>query len=110
MFARSKQGAVDVIAGDGPIKVEFIESLSELFEECLAEGQPRVVMNLENVPLIDSSGLELLLDIQENYQQRGGALKLAAANPLCQEILELTEVNQQVELYPDPSSAVSSFV
>ena len=110
MFARSKQGAVDVIAGDGPIKVEFIESLSELFEECLAEGQPRVVMNLENVPLIDSSGLELLLDIQENYQQRGGALKLAAANPLCQEILELTEVNQHVELYPDPSSAVSSFV
>ena len=42
-----------------------------------SDGQPHVVLDLQGVAVIDSAGLELLLDAQEKCQRMGGALKLA---------------------------------
>ena len=43
MFARSKQGVVDVVAGDEPLNREHVEEVSQLLDECICEGQPRYV-------------------------------------------------------------------
>ena len=69
-----------------------------------------VVLNLKETPLIDSAGLEALLDVQERLQERGGQVKLASANPLCREILRITGVAEHFETYPDVKGAVGSFV
>ncbi len=82
----------------------------QLLEECGAHGQPHVVLDLGQVPLIDSAGLEMLLDVQEEFQRRGGAMKLAAGQGLCREILGVTGVGAQFELYSEVTSAVGSFV
>jgi anti-anti-sigma factor len=110
MFERTRQGAVDLIAGDDPINVDFAPQVLGLLEECGHRGQPRVVLDLERVPLVDSAGLEMLLDVQEDYQQRGGALKLAVRHSLCREILALTGVGRHFEVYTEAASAVASFV
>jgi len=110
MFERTKQGAVDVICGDEPLTGEYAEQVSDVFEECLAEGQPKVVLDLKQVRLMDSAGLELLLDVKENYEQRGGTLKLAAPNALCRDILSITGVARHFEIYGDMKSAVGSFL
>jgi len=110
MFEQSKQGAVDVIRGELPLNYETAGALSEILEQCLAHGQPRVVFDMEHVPLLDSAGLELLVEVQENYQRRGGSLRLAMLNPLCREILEVTGVDRSLETFPDSSTAVGSFV
>lgn len=73
MFERVTHGAVDVIQGDLPLNVENAEGLAGLLQLSLSSGQPYVVVDLENVPLIDSAGLELLLKFQEEFQQLGGA-------------------------------------
>jgi anti-anti-sigma factor len=110
MFGRSRQGAVDVISGDDPLNVEHVEKVAGLLEQCGGAGQPRVVLDLQNVPLIDSAGLELLLNVQDKYRQRGGALKLAVSNPLCAEILSVTGVGRHFEIFSESASAVGSFV
>jgi len=109
MFEESKQGAVDVIRGIDTVSADHIELLRTAFDRCLESGQPRVVFDMQSVPLIDSAGLELLLDAQENYQARGGLLKLAAANALCREILKVTAVGNRFELFPNTAAAVGSF-
>ena len=48
-----------------------------MLEACVERGQPHVVLDLQGVALIDSTGLELLLDAQEECQRMGGAMKLA---------------------------------
>ena len=103
------QGAVDVLRGDDAMTSERLQLLSDLLEECLEQGQPRVVLDMQHVPLIDSAGLELLLDTQTDFQQRGGALKLAAVNALCEEILQISGVANQVEIHNEISRAVGSF-
>ena len=109
MFERSMQGVVQVIRGNDPLDREHVPALVDLLAQCLEFGQPRVVLDLEKVPLIDSTGLELLQTSQENFQQRGGALKLVAPNVLCQEILSITGVGRLLEIYPETVSAVGSF-
>ena len=109
MFERSRQGAVDVVRGSDPLNADHVEKVLRLLSACSTHGQPRVVLDLEQVPLIDSAGLEMLLDVQEDYQRRGGALKLACRNPLCREILTVTGVGKQFEIYSDVASAVGSF-
>ena len=110
MFERTKQGAVDVIAGNDPLNVDFVDQLANMLGECLGQGQPRVVLDMKETALVDSAGLELLLSVLENYQQRGGCLKLATPNPLCKEILAVTGVGSNFETFDDTSSAVRSFV
>ncbi|NLS93713.1 MAG: STAS domain-containing protein [Planctomycetaceae bacterium] len=110
MFELEKHGAVHVIHGDGPLNVDFVESVGQLLEECLDEGLPRVVVDLKRVPLIDSAGIELILDYRDKCQRMGGDLKLAAPNRLCEDILFVTGVEQDVEVLPEVLRAVGSFV
>jgi anti-anti-sigma factor len=110
MFTRGKQGAVDVVSGDDPMTVDYVPRLLRLLQECGAQGQPRAVLDMDRVPLMDSAGLEMLLDVQEDFQRRGGTLKLAVRNPLCREILAATGVGGHFEVYLEAASAVGSFV
>ncbi len=110
MFERVRQGAVDLIRGDLPFSADHLQGVSGLLEECLQDGQPYAVLSLENVPLIDSAGLELLVDCKERFEQLGGALKLSAPSPLCEEILLVTGVAEGFEIFAEASSAVGSFV
>jgi anti-anti-sigma factor len=110
MFERVTNGVVNVIRGDLPLNVDHVEEMTDLLKECLRTGQPHVLLDLTNVPLIDGAGLELLLDFNEECQELGGLLKLAAPSPLCEEILSVTGVGEQFEVFHDVLSAVGSFV
>ena len=110
MFERVTQGAVDVIKGDLPLNADHVDELAGLLQQSLESGQPYVVLDMEKVPLIDSAGLELVLRFQEELQQSGGALKVAAPNRLCEEIFSITGIAESFELFADVLSAVGSFV
>ncbi|MEQ8791293.1 MAG: STAS domain-containing protein [Pirellulaceae bacterium] len=110
MFERKRQGAVSVVVGDAPLTKELLGQLQTVFEPLLRTGQPRVVFDLHEVPLLDSAGLELLLDMQDALEQRGGELKLAAPTTLLHEALTITGVSRRFEIFKDAMSAVGSFV
>lgn len=110
MFERNTLGTIDVVRGDDALVSEHLKQLSDLLEECLEQGQARAVLDMRDAPLIDSAGLELLLDAQTDFQRRGGALKLAAVNPLCKEILSVSGVANHFEIHSDVKAAVGSFV
>ncbi len=109
MFERGRTGAVDIVRGAAPIIAPALKQLSAILDECLTHGQPRLVLDLEKVPLIDSQGLELLLDYQERCLDHGGSMKLAAPSALCHDILTVTEVASRFDIYRDCVSAVGSF-
>lgn len=109
MFERTTQGAVEVIRGTDPLNAEFAPEVRDVLESVESQGQPHVVFDLTEIPLIDSSGLELLLDFQDHYTDRGGVLRLAAPNALCRDILKITDVGNQIELFDNVVSAVGSF-
>ena len=110
MFVHKQQGAVDVISGGDRISGEHVAALSSVLDARLGNGQPQIVLDLHNIALIDSAGLELLLDFQEKCQRMGGALKLANMGALCREVLKATGVGAKFEVFKDTGGAVRSFV
>jgi len=110
MFEHKCQGAVDVIAGGDRISGEHVAELNALLETQVERRQPQIVLDLQGVALIDSAGLELLLDFQEKCQRMGGALKLANVGALCREVLKATGVGSRFEIFRDSGGAVRSFV
>jgi anti-sigma B factor antagonist len=110
MFAVKSQGAVEVIVPNVPLKGEYVEELRETVQYCLADGIPMLVLNLHDVPLLDSAGLESLLDIRDLVEKRGGTVKLASPPPLTQDILRVTGLGQQFEVFADEKSAVRSYI
>ena len=109
MFQVARQGAVCVLSGESPLTQAELPALAELVRDTPMAGQPMVVLDLQKIPLIDSAGLEFLLDLHDDLERRGGRLKLAAAGELCRDILRVTGVGDWFESHSDVRSAVGSF-
>jgi anti-anti-sigma factor len=110
MFHHKRQGAIDVVGCGDRISGEHVSELAGVLEVCLKRGQPRVVLDLQGVALMDSSGLELLLDSHDECLRLGGAMKLANPGTLCSEVLKLTGVGPRFEIFDDTGSAIRSFL
>ena len=110
MFEQKSQGAVDVIGGGERISGDRVAELAHVLESRIEHGQLQIVLDLQGVAVIDSAGLELLLDVQEKCQRMGGALKLSNASALCLEVLKATGVGAKFEIFRDSRGAVRSFV
>ena len=109
MFERSRHGAVDVITVRDPLNADSAQEMGPVVDDVLGRGQPRLVIDLERVPLINSDGLEWLVELNERSRRRGGAVKLSSPTPLCRDILTITGLDVQFEIFPELIGAVRSF-
>jgi anti-anti-sigma factor len=100
---------VFIVTGEVPLNVEAADAAEQALAACIAQGPPRVVFNLQKTPLIDSRGLEILLDASQQCATRGGAMVLAAPNALCSDILRITGLGADFAVFDDVVSAVGSF-
>ncbi|GIW92492.1 MAG: hypothetical protein KatS3mg110_0533 [Pirellulaceae bacterium] len=71
--------------------------------------QSRIVVDLDNTEAIDSAGLTMLLNVQEALRSDGGDLKLMVTNAVNRKILEITRLDQQLDVYDTVVEAVKSF-
>ena len=69
-----------------------------------------VVVDVDGTESIGSVGLEALLDAQEACRRRGGDVKISTANNVNKKILEITRLDQQIEVFGSVLEAVKSFV
>ncbi|TWT98084.1 STAS domain protein [Botrimarina colliarenosi] len=109
MIKCSTQGAVQVFAIEGPLLTETAERLLSAVEECPRVGRPQWVVDLAEVPLIDSTGCEALLDTRDAATKVGGAVHLAGLNPLCNDILSATGVGRYFPKFEAVKQAVGHF-
>jgi anti-anti-sigma factor len=73
------------------------------------QDRSRIVLDLDNTETIDSNGLLTLLTSQEQLRGRLGDLKIATTNAMNRKILEITRLDQQLEVFESVIDAVKSF-
>lgn len=105
-----KLGSVTVMSPRGAISQEDAEKFEQLLEEHRNRTNGRLVLEMSQVPLMDSRAIEVLWDYADRQQAAGQTAKLAAVPELCREIFELTGVAGQLDLYDSSESAVRSFI
>ena len=87
----------------------FLEvALSEHINELLEEGHRRLVLNLVDVPYIDSFGLGQLISIRTSIGSRGGQLVLLRPIDHVQKLLQLTKLDSIFITSVVEAQAVSS--
>jgi anti-anti-sigma factor len=68
-----------------------------------------VIVDLDGSETIDGGGLEALLNAQEALRALSGDLKISTSNPANRKILEITRLDQQLEVFDTVIDAVKSF-
>lgn len=80
------------------------------FEACVGVlDRSRVVLDLDNTELLDSEGLEALLNVQDKLREEGGEVKVCTTNSTNRKILEVARLDQQLEVFSSVIDAVKSF-
>ena len=83
-------------------------SLREDINELLEEGHRHFVLNLANVPYIDSFGLGQLITIWSSVRSRGGELILLRPTDHVQKLLQITRLNSVFQISGEEVQAVRS--
>jgi anti-sigma B factor antagonist len=106
---REKEGIV-ILDMDGRLVVgppagEVRETIGKVHKS----GNNQIILNLEKVGYIDSTGLGTLVICFTSLQKAGGALKLVNLNKRNLELLVLTKLSTVFELFNNEQDAVNSF-
>jgi anti-sigma B factor antagonist len=88
---------------------EPVDELNRTIRDALAEGDSRFVINLAEVPMIDSSGIGLLVRSLASAKQHGGNLKLVQPSNFAVKTLRMVGVLGLFEVFEDEDQAVETF-
>ena len=87
----------------------FLEtSLSEHVNELLDEGHLEFVVNLADVPYMDSFGLGQLISIRASIQGKGGRLVLLRPTDHVQQLLRISKLDTVFRISGEEAQAVRS--
>jgi anti-sigma B factor antagonist len=101
--------AVEVLEGRIVLGEES-NGLREKIKSLLAAGHKKIVLNMDNVTYIDSSGLGTLVASHESARMQGANLKLAKLGSKFKEILQLTKLITVFDLCDSEEAAIKSFL
>jgi anti-sigma B factor antagonist len=73
------------------------------------QERQNVILDLDNAESITSEGLEALLDAQDKLRLQTGDLKIATTNSVNRKILEITHLDEHLEVFESVIDAVKSF-
>jgi anti-anti-sigma factor len=103
-------GTVDVCMPMGPLVDEDAERVRQHLLDRAGGANPRFVVGMEEVPYVDSAGLEGLLTVAEALRARGVRLKLVGVSPACREAFEITGLASGFQFFETIEDAVRSFL
>ncbi len=85
------------------------QSLGEIIHRLVHDGANNILVNLEKVPYIDSSGMGDLFGALTLMQSHGGQLRLLKPNSAVREVLNLTRLDAVLPVDDDEAGAIKSF-
>jgi anti-sigma B factor antagonist len=88
---------------------ESVDRLRSTIDNLVAGGDTRFILDLAEVPMIDSSGIGLLVRSLMNLKQQGGALKLLNPTKFAVQTLKMIGLLNQFEVFEDQQEALASF-
>jgi anti-sigma B factor antagonist len=103
-------GQVKVIKLRGKLSLgDAVDRLRADLYELMSNGDTRIVLDLGEVPWIDSSGIGLLVKVLTSAKQKGGSLKLLNPSKFTVQTLKMICLLDLFEVFDDQERAVASF-
>lgn len=106
----SESNGVHLLQVRGRLTIgEASKQLIEAFEHIVQDGGRKIVVNLEAVPQIDSSGLSSLVRMSLQLAHERGALHLVCGAGRVRDALKVTRLLEVIPTFESDSTAMAKF-
>jgi anti-sigma B factor antagonist len=103
-------GDVTVIDAAGRITLgEGASAFRDLIRDLAAKGDKKIILNLNEVSYIDSSGIGELVSGFTTVTNHGGQLKLVGLSKRVKDLLQVTKLYTVFEAFEEEADAVRTF-
>jgi anti-sigma B factor antagonist len=104
-----EDGKVQILACQGRMDAQVSGLLKESILELLDKGATELVVDLENLEFLDSSGLGALVSCLRRIKEKKGEIKLAGLRPEVRSIFDITRVSRLFDIRETVGEAVKAF-
>ncbi|WP_027419312.1 STAS domain-containing protein [Crocinitomix catalasitica] len=106
---KNHDDAVEIsLSGSGMITTDFDE-LYEISDALIAKGSVNLILNIENVKVLNSIGLNALIKMLTKTRNAGGDLTIVNISDKINQLLLLTKLNTVLNIANSIEEAVLSF-
>jgi anti-sigma B factor antagonist len=84
-------------------------TLRDAVHDLVGKGSKHILLNLENISYIDSSGIGELVSAFTSVKNSGGELKLLNLTKKVHDLLQITKLYTVFDIWDSEASAVSAF-
>ena len=105
-ISRQRDGQAVVVVPVGEVDLVTVDQVRDQLRQA-ADEAARVVLDLRQVTFMDSSGLRLLVEVQQAAGRDGFTLAVVRGPASLERLFEVTGLDQRLELHDDPARAVS---
>ena len=103
-------GEVTILDLKGKITLgEGDEALKDKINSLIHQNRKRILLNLEDVPYIDSAGLGEIVRTYTTVSRQGGQLKLVNLTKRITDLLSITKLLTVFETFDSEPEAIASF-
>jgi anti-sigma B factor antagonist len=105
-----RRSEVQIIQLRGPVRLgQAVDTFRRAIEDAFAAGDVRLILNCAEVPMIDSSGIGVMVKSLTSAKQRGGDLRLVNPSKFVTQTLRLIGVLNLFSTFEDEDKAVESY-
>ncbi|MGI5238489.1 STAS domain-containing protein [Dactylosporangium sp. CA-139066] len=97
-----------VVEVTGRIMYDTLRPLADTLGDLDPAADPHVVLQLSQAPMCDSSGLNLFVRTHSALVGAGGWLRLAAAPPMIEKVLDITNLDRILPVYRSVEEAAAA--
>jgi anti-sigma B factor antagonist len=102
-------GDYRILRPTGDLDVYTVGSLRDSLGKMIEDGTPRVVVDLDGVPFMDSSGLGALMGGVRRMREAGGDLAIACTREQHLKLFTITGFGEGVSIAPTVEEAATGF-
>lgn len=100
---------VNMLSLSGRLDAYSSTEVEKKLDSLLDAGQPCLVIDLEKLEYISSSGLRVFLAALKKAKKQEGDIKLACMKPFIKEVFDIAGFSQLFNIFDTSDAAVSSF-
>lgn len=108
-ISEKRIGDVNVISLSGRLDAYSANEVEKKLDTLINAGQVQLVINLEKLEYISSSGLRVFLAALKKAKKQQGDMKLACMKPYIKEVFDIAGFTQLFNMFDTEEAAVNSF-
>ena len=101
-------GQIPLVNLKGEIDLHTCGTFRDALRELIEKKHYSIIINLAEVPYLDSAALGVLVDAVRRVREHAGSISLVATTPFVRRAFEITRLVKIFQLFDDPESALAA--